>query len=138
MTNKITRRTARESAVKLVFAHSINNEENAEEFYTLAVAEHEIAANDFTRSLFFGVLENKEKIDEAISAHASGWKMSRISKMSLAIMRVCTYELLFTDVPKEIAINEAVEIAKAYDNDGAPAFINGILNSVSKAKGVAE
>lgn len=135
MTKRITRHEARESAVKLVFAHSINNEENAEEFYNLALEEHEIAANDFTKSLFFGVLENKEKIDDAISAYANGWKLSRISKISLAVMRVCTYELLFTDVPKEIAINEAVEIAKAYDDDGAPAFVNGILNSVSASKG---
>ena len=135
MTKKITRHEARESAVKLVFAHSINNEENAEEFYNLALEEHEIAANDFTKSLFFGVLENKEKIDDAISAHANGWKLSRISKISLAVMRGCTYELLFTDVPKEIAINEAVEIAKAYDDGGAPAFVNGILNSVSASKG---
>ena len=51
--------------------------------------------------------------------------------MSLAIMRLCTYELLYTEVPTPVAINEAVELAKAYDGDDAPAFINGILNSIA-------
>ena len=48
-------------------------------------------------------------------------------------MRLCVYELLFTEVPKPIAINEAIELAKAYDTDDAPAFINGILNAVAKS-----
>ena len=46
-------------------------------------------------------------------------------------MRLCTYELLYTEVPTPVAINEAVELAKAYDGDDAPAFINGILNSIA-------
>ena len=66
-----------------------------------------------------------------ISAYAKGWSLDRIAHISLAILRLCTYELLFTEVPTPVAINEAVELAKLYDGDDAPAFINGILNAIA-------
>ena len=52
--------------------------------------------------------------------------------MSISIIRLCSYELMYTDVPKPVALNEAVELAKRYDTDEAPAFINGVLNSIAK------
>ena len=76
-----------------------------------------------------------EEIDEKIAENAKGWKKERIARISLAIMRLCVYELLFSDVPRAVAINEAIEIAKTYDTDDAPAFINGILNTIAKGIG---
>ena len=66
-----------------------------------------------------------------ISDYAKGWSIERIAHISLAILRLCAYELLYTDIPTPIAINEAVELAKIYDGDEAPAFINGILNTIA-------
>lgn len=134
MTKKLTRRKARESAVRLVYAYSVNKDENLDEFFELAVAEHELEADSFTKELFFGVCRNWDKLDAVIADNATGWKIGRISKISLAVMRICAYELLYTDVPKEIAINEALEIDKAYDDGKAPSFINGILNAIAKSK----
>ena len=76
-----------------------------------------------------------DEIDRKIEEHAKGWKLERISRMSLSVLRLCTYELMFTDVPKPVALNEAVELAKRYDTDEAPAFINGVLNSVARSLG---
>lgn len=133
MAKRLTRHIARESAVRLVYACSVNRDEDPEKFLELAVSEHELPADSFTKELFFGVCNNREKLDSVIAENATGWKISRISKISLAVMRVCAYELLYTDVPVEIAINEAVEIAKAYDDSKAPSFINGILNAIAKS-----
>ena len=84
---------------------------------------------------FRGTLAHIGDIDARISENAKGWRLDRIARMSLAIMRLCVYELLYTEVPTPIAINEAVELAKAYDGDDAPAFINGILNSIAVKSG---
>ena len=77
--------------------------------------------------------ENRKKIEE----NAKGWKLSRISKVSMAIMRICVYEMLYVeDVPFNIAINEAVELAKKFDYDKAPSFINGVVNKIAENEGL--
>ena len=131
----ITRRAARECAVKALFSYDFNREADAALHFALVCAEAEIPTNDFAASLFCGTVENKESIDQKIAENAKGWKTERIAKMSLAILRLCVYELMYTDVPHPIAINEAVELAKIYDADKAKSFINGILNSVSTSLG---
>ncbi len=131
----ITRRAARECAVKALFSYDFNREADATLYFALVCAEAEIPTNDFAAALFCGVVENKESIDAKIMENAKGWKLERIAKMSLAIMRLCVYELMYTEVPHPVAINEAVELAKLYDTDKAPSFINGILNSVSSSLG---
>ena len=80
--------------------------------FALICAEGEIPANDFAASLFCGTQEHLAEIDRKIEEHAKGWKLERISRMSLSILRLCTYELMFTDVPRPVALNEAVELAK--------------------------
>ena len=136
MATEMTRREARESAIKLLFGYNFNGEESAEAFYALAVEEYELPVNDFVHDLFFGVCAHALELDEKIAAKASGWNFSRLARMTLTILRLCSYELLFTDVPKEIAINEAIELAKSYDSDTAPAFVNGVLNTIAKEKEV--
>ena len=131
--SKISRREARICAVKVAYCAEFHKDEDKNALFDLTCAEGEIASNDFARSLFIGTSENIEKIDEAIASCAKGWKIGRISKMSLSVMRVCAYELLFTDTPAPIAINEAIEIDKMFDSDDAPAFVNGVLNSIARS-----
>ncbi len=77
---------------------------------------------------FFCVHERIPEIDEKINEIATGWKTDRIGKAELAILRLAVYEMLYDeDVPVKVAINEAVELAKKYGGDDAPAFVNGIL-----------
>ena len=129
----ITRRAARECALKALYSFDFNKETDSGLHFALVCAEGEIPTNDFAASLFCGVVEQLEAIDEKIAGNAKGWKIERIARISLAILRLCTYELMFTDVPRPVALNEAVELAKIYDTDDAPAFINGILNSISNS-----
>ena len=75
--------------------------------------------------------------DEKIADSVVGWKLERLSRVSQAIMRLAIYEMLYReDVSYNIAINEAVELAKKFDHDKAPGFINGVLNSVATKEGL--
>ncbi len=131
----ITRRAARECAVKALYSFEFNKDIDPVLYFATVCNESEIPTNDFAASLFMGAVEHKTEIDEKIAENAKGWKLERIAKMSLAIMRLCVYELMFTEVPRPVAINEAIELAKAYDTDDAPAFINGILNTIAGTLG---
>lgn len=77
---------------------------------------------------FSMILEKLPKIDEEISLAAEGWKLSRMNKVDLSIIRLAGYELMFDEnVPGKVAINEAVELAKSYGGDDSPQFVNGVL-----------
>ncbi|MCQ2770706.1 MAG: transcription antitermination factor NusB [Clostridia bacterium] len=131
---KIARREARICAIKVLYGIDLHKDMDPIDVFELVCSEGEIPYNDFAKDLFLGTVHNLAKIDEEISKHSKDWKIERLSKISLAILRVCTYELLYTDIPMAIAINEAIEIDKVYDNDDAPSFINGILNAIGKSK----
>lgn len=83
-----------------------------------------------------GIFDKKDVLDEKISENLkAGWSKERISKVSLAVMRLAVYEIMYIDdIPDNVSVNEAVEIAKRYDIDEAPSFINGVLSSILKAK----
>ncbi len=77
------------------------------------------------------LIGNLEEIDAKISAHSKGWKLDRIAKAELAILRLAVYEALYDDeVPVGVAVNEAVELAKMYGEDNGAAFVNGILGKI--------
>ena len=136
----MNRRIAREIAFQLIYEMDFHKDEDYLEIYANARSAREFEDNDFARGTFVGVYENREKIDEILAACAIGWKLERISAVALAILRLSTYEMVFTDdVPANVSMNEAVELAKKYGEDNAPSFINGILNKVAKeyAKGDA-
>ncbi|MBQ7646368.1 MAG: transcription antitermination factor NusB [Clostridia bacterium] len=132
------RRTLRDIAFKMLFEAEFKKDENRDELYEAMLAEHEAENCEYLNSVFFGVLENTEELDALISQFAKGWKLSRISRVSLNIMRLSVYELEYRskDVPFAVSINEAVELAKKYDDDAAPKFINGILNSIAGKLGL--
>ena len=129
----ISRRAARECAVRALYSYEFNTDMDSTVYFALVCTEAEMPTDDFAASLFCGTVSKITEIDARIAEYAKGWKLERIARMSLAVMRLCTYELMFTDVPHPIAINEAIEIAKLYDTDDAPAFINGILNAIAKS-----
>lgn len=74
------------------------------------------------------IVEKLEEIDAAIGEASKGWKVSRMAKVDLALIRLAVYEMKYEeDVPVKVAINEAVELAKQYGTDDSPAFVNGVL-----------
>lgn len=134
----MNRRQARENVFYLVFETEFQKEEiNSAELFQTAQDLGVIEYDEFTERVFFGVLTELENIDKKIEENAKGWKLERISKVSLAIMRICVYEMLYCeDVPFNISINEAIELAKKFDYDKAPSFINGVVNKIAENEGL--
>ncbi len=90
----------------------------------------------FTRLIIAGTLENMEEIDARIKKHLSHWPFERLKKVDLAILRMGTYCLLFQDdIPAQITIDEAIEIAKEYGSEDSYKFINGVLDGIHKDTG---
>jgi N utilization substance protein B len=94
-------------------------------------------ARPLTRELAEGVDEHREELDDIIAAHAKGWSVDRIAPLDMNVMRVALYEMEFGETPPEVAINEAVELAKEYCGAEAPGFVNGILGAIVRERGAA-
>ena len=91
-------------------------------------------ARPLTRELAGGVDAEREELDETISEYARGWTVDRIAPLDLNVMRVALYEMEHDLVPVEVAIDEAIELAKEYCGADAPKFINGILGAVVRER----
>lgn len=126
----LNRREAREAVFTLLFETEFKTEEAREEIFTLSCENREIEADDYVRDVYFGVAEHLAEIDELIGKHSKGWKTSRISRVSRSIMRLAIFEMRYLALPAGIAINEAVELSKKFDEESARPFVNGVLNSV--------
>jgi transcription antitermination protein NusB len=94
-------------------------------------------AKPLTRELAEGVDEHREELDETIAAHAKGWSVDRIAPLDLNVMRIALYEIEEGLAPVEVAINEALEIAKEYSGADAPKFINGVLGAIARERETA-
>lgn len=93
----------------------------------------DLETSTFARILIAGAIENQEKIDSLITKNLKGWELNRINKVSLAILRMSVYALLYQkDVPSTIIIDEAIDIAKEYGQDDAFKFVNAVLDNISK------
>jgi transcription antitermination protein NusB len=96
-------------------------------------------ARPFTRELAEGVAANRDELDDLISRHSTGWSLERIAPLERSIMRTALYEALHRDdVPVEVAIDEAVELAKQYCGADAPGFVNGVLAAALEERGAVD
>jgi transcription antitermination factor NusB len=109
--------------------------------YQRAVTGHPLAelipddAKPFTRELAEGVEEHREELDETIARHATGWSLERIAPLDRNVMRMALYEIAYRDdVPTEVAIDEAIELAKEYCGADAPGFVNGVLGAAVRER----
>jgi N utilization substance protein B len=127
----MNRRKSREIAMKLLFQMSINKEnyeDVIENFKENTDADLNELDMSYITKVLAGIHENGKEIDKNIEKHLVKWKLDRLSKMNLAILRISTYEILFEeDIPDRVSVNEGIELAKKYGEDSSPAFINGIL-----------
>ena len=128
----MTRKMAREEAFILIF-EKVFSKESIEEILQTAEEARDLVPDDYIKTVFGGVYDNLDELDGIISENAVGWKIERISKTALAILRLALYEMKYMeDIPVSVSINEAVEIAKKYATVEDSAFINGILSTVAK------
>lgn len=122
------RRKAREILLQLLFQRDFRPVSLEELLASDSLGDQE----DFIRRTLQGIIEHQEEIDRIIAEKAVGWKLERLVSVDRNILRLGIYELLYTDVPGEVVINEAVELSKKYSTEHSHIFINGILDRVFK------
>lgn len=134
----MNRTAIREETFKLIYSLEIQKQEDLEEAIELYEENNEITdkkAQEYMSDVILGIQENKEEIIGQIETNLkSDWKLERISKIDLAILKLAIYELKYTEIPFKVVINEAVELAKKYGEDSSKNFVNGVLASVVKEK----
>ena len=129
----MTRRQAREQAFTLIFEKSFHPEITVEEMISMAVEARYLQTDEFAVLLAKTADEQQPEIDSIIGNNAIGWKKDRISRVSLSLLRLALCEMLFIEeVPTNVSINEAVELAKLYASQEDAAFINGVLGAAAR------
>lgn len=138
LTDNMNRRKSREVAMKLVFEMSIRKEgynSTLETFLENLETDSKELDMEYIQRILKGVEENIDIINKKIEENLIGWKLYRLSKIDLAILKLAVYELLFEDeIPEKVTLNEAIELAKKFSEEKSASFINGVLDSVTKGE----
>lgn len=124
------RRRAREAVLRSLYRREFLPEAAVE----LPAPQRLGKEHEFARDLLLGTIAHQEEIDHIIDRRAQGWGIDRLALVDRNILRLALYELLHSDTPPEVVIDEAVELAKRYGTERAPAFINAILDRVWKER----
>jgi len=140
--DNLSRRVSRELAMKLLYQFQLRDDDIHEQidlFLSEIERPLEVLEREYFLDVVQGVMDKREEIDGLIQNYARGWSLERMPKVDLAIMRLAIYELLFRkDIPWNVSINEAVELAKKYGGDQSKTFINGVLGKVAASLQVTE
>lgn len=126
---RMKRRTAREKALQALFQIDLSGTEMNEAIHHVLDEQREDA---YLNHLVSGVLQHKAQIDELISNNLENWKLDRLATVDRNLLRLSTFEFAFSedDIPVNVVINEAIEIAKMYGDDQSPKFINSVLSKI--------
>ena len=146
----MTRANARELAVHLIYGREFTGEEPSQtigirldkDYYSILSSENDIYSNrpegaqlGYIDTVVSGVCNRAEELSAEINRYSIGWDISRISRLTRAILQLAIFEILYVgDVPAGVAISEAVRLAKKYDGDDTGAFVNGILGAFNRAR----
>lgn len=126
----------RELAFKLIYSLEIQKNENLDEQIDLYIENNEIEdveAIEYIKDCIYGINENAEEINKTVeSSLTSDWKIDRISKVNLSLLKLAIYEIKYKNIPYKVEINEVVELAKTYGEDMSSKFINGALAKIVK------
>ena len=130
------RRELREHIFELLFRVEFNErDEMPEQMRLFFESLPELSPEDqaYMQKKYERIMEKLPEIDRLLGETAEGWKVSRMGKTDLTVLRLAVYEMEFDeDVPVGVAVNEAVELSKQFGGDGSPAFVNGILGKIGK------
>lgn len=130
----MSRREIREHLFRMLFRKEFHGEDELQEqisFYFEMLEEPKEKDLNYLTSRFNLILEKLGEIDKIIEEASSGWKITRLGKIDLTLMRVAVFEIRYDeDIPAAVAINEAVEIAKIFGEENSPGFINGVLAKI--------
>ncbi|EAD8624686.1 transcription antitermination factor NusB [Listeria monocytogenes] len=122
------RREAREKALQALFQIELNEMSLDKAIKNIMEDEQD----DYMEKLVEGVMANKAEIDAIIEPNLDNWRMDRLSKVDLSLLRLSVYEIKYLDdVPNRVSLNESIEIAKIYSDEKSSKFINGVLANIA-------
>lgn len=131
----MTRREIREHIFLMLFRKDFYNTDELNEqikFYLEELEKASVEENTYLMERFQAVVDRLEEIDTILSETSTGWKLNRMGKVDLTILRLAVFEMKFDEeIPVKVAINEAVELAKKFGGDDSPAFVNGVLAKIA-------
>jgi N utilization substance protein B len=132
------RHRSREAALQALYAADMAGEPDLAraEASLDALGEHfelPSGARAFAKELVLGVAQHREAIDARIGAASSRWRLERMAAVDRNVLRLAAYEIVFAGVPREVAIDEAVELARRFGDDASPRFVNGVLDALARA-----
>ncbi len=132
----MNRSAAREEAFKVLYSLEVQKKEEIKEQLELYMQNENITDENtvsYINSTIEGIYNNSDTIEQKISDNLKkDWKIERISKIDLALLKLAIYEILYTDTPYKVAINEVLELSKKYSEESSSNFINGVLASIVK------
>ena len=128
-----SRKQARRDALFLLYQRDVTHLSMEELVHGQRLREG-YGPDDFTIGVVTGVLERRDELDEVIGAHSTSWSVQRMAPLERSILRLALWEIESGDTPPEVAIDEAVRLAKRYASDEAGALVNGILGAVQRER----
>ncbi|WP_373049376.1 transcription antitermination factor NusB [Vulgatibacter sp.] len=133
------RHTGRERAVQALFSLENATPDDVglglEHFWASLDEETGAGARDFAEKLVRGVVVHRSELDDAIQAQSENWRLERMARVDRNVLRLGLYELLHTETPARVVINEAVEVARTFGGENSPSFVNGLLDKLARAHG---
>jgi N utilization substance protein B len=135
------RQASRQVALQVLFALDMGPASvPVEEVFERVADNFELpeGARAFAKQLVCGVIAERERIDAALARHARNWRLPRMAAVDRNVLRLGAYEILHTDTPAAVVLDQAVELARRFGAEGSPGFVNGVLDAVARECGRAE
>ena len=131
------RRESRRLALQVLYAADLAPAQGSDEAFDRVAENFDLhpGAVAFAKELVCGTLAARDTIDARIALHAQNWRLERMAAVDRNLLRLAVHELLHTDTPAQVVINEAVELARDFGGERSPAFVNGVLDAVARATG---
>ena len=120
----------REIIMKVIYQISIYNETSIDYDINDLIKEQLEIQNDFVNDTINGIIDNKSKLEELANKYLKDWTIDRLNKVDQAILLLGIYELMYTDTPSVVSINEAIELSKKYSEESVTKMINGVLDKI--------
>ncbi len=125
-----TRSELRDIIIKVLYQVSIYEETDLNYDINSLIKEQLEIENNYVNDCIAGILKNKKKLDELANKYLKDWTINRLNKVDQAILRLGIYELMYTDTPSIVSINEAIELSKKYSDEAVTKMINGVLDKI--------
>jgi N utilization substance protein B len=127
---KVTRSELREKIMTILYQINIYRKDGMDYSLESVIKENDKFNNDFVREIVNGVLEHEKELDNMIDKYMKDWKISRLGNIDQAIFRMSAYELIFTDTPNIVSINEGVLLSKKYSDEKVTKMLNAVLDEI--------